>query len=249
MRDHLEDPRVHLARLLDDLEAELDVPAHQRELAGVELAWLAEDFLRDAGLADVEEHGAERDDPERVALEADLAAEGGCPHRRGERMRVQVTTLAANAHEAGHGGGVAQHAVHHGQDRGLELVHVELARILELAHHVLDRRRDRNVNAGSLLDLVLQLAHRLGGRARRAALRERLRTVLVALRVDHDLAAVAADRGDLFVALDIEALEQERRLEPGTVQLGHVHPDCELGDGDFPVSGQGDAFRGRRLVR
>ena len=79
-----------------------------------------------------------------------------------------------------------------GRTAASSLCTFELARLLELAHHVLDRRRDRDVDARSLLDLVLQLAHRLGGRARRAARRERLRAVLVAFRVDHDLAAVAA---------------------------------------------------------
>ena len=42
------------------------------------------------------------------------------------------------------------------------------------------------------------------------------------------MAAVPAELVDLLLVLDLKSLEEERRLEPGTVELGHVHPRDEV---------------------
>jgi hypothetical protein len=98
--DHLDHARIHVARVLQQLEPVLDVVAHQRALSVIELAGLVEDGLRQARLADIEQHGAERDRAQRVAVEPDLAAEHGGPDRRCQRVRIEIAALAADAHQA-----------------------------------------------------------------------------------------------------------------------------------------------------
>src|SRR6266700_3688617 len=57
--------------------------------------------------------------------------------------------------------------------------------------------------------------------------------------VDKDEGAVVPQRGQLFLLLDQEALEQERRIKPWTIEFGNVHADPELVRLDFDQHGLG----------
>src|SRR5262249_32385918 len=51
--------------------------------------------------------------------------------------------------------------------------------------------------------------------------------------IDDDVLAVLHQRRDLLVVLDDKALEHERRLGPGPVELGHEHADLQFGRVDL----------------
>src|SRR6266571_1010057 len=57
--------------------------------------------------------------------------------------------------------------------------------------------------------------------------------------VDKDEGAVVPQQGQLFLLLDQEALEQERRIKPWTIEFGNVHADPELVRLDFDQHGPG----------
>jgi hypothetical protein len=48
-----------------------------------------------------------------------------------------------------------------------------------------------------------------------------------------DVLAECAQLRQLFVGLNLETLEQKRRTEPGTIQLGDIHSLAEVMDIDF----------------
>src|SRR5258708_22157623 len=58
-------------------------------------------------------------------------------------------------------------------------------------------------------------------------------------RVDKAEGAVGPQQGQPFLLLDQEALDQERRIRPWTIEFGNVHADPELVRLDFDQHGLG----------
>ncbi|MDZ7748009.1 MAG: hypothetical protein U5K43_03485 [Halofilum sp. (in: g-proteobacteria)] len=251
-----------VAGRLDDLEAVLGVALHDRPLLRGEAATLVQDLGRRLRHAHVAEQRAHREALELGALEAEVHPERQHQHADVDRVAGGVLVALTQVGEPQRGGRVARYDRGQLADDIACAGGIEAATRLHARHGVIEEIERRAAARARLRDQlaeglrvrlpvatehvgdVLALAARapLPRLVRRRGLRLRLerphRVLARARRVDVHVGAVAAQDVELLVVADLEALEHERDLGPGPVELGHVEALAQLADDDADEGGR-----------
>ena len=145
-------------------------------------------------------------------------------------MRVRVVALFPELREQHQRIRIAQHALGHAGDGLLHALRVERLVGAHRAQHIAHRRLGAGVSHLCALDFALD--RDLHGVASGERPERRQILELAALVVDEDRFAKFLQNLELLLGLQDEPLEHEGRVRPGPVELGHVHPELQLGHCD-----------------
>ena len=142
-------------------------------------------------------------------------------------MRLGVLALGAQLGEEQQRVRIAQHALRHAGDRRPEPLGVERAADAHRRQHVAHQRAAVGVGGFRRPDLLLDRRALGIGDARHRRFHRR-----AALEVDDDGGAVFLQGIELLLRAQHEALEHERRVGPRPIELGDVHAEPKLRDGN-----------------
>ena len=198
----------------------------------------------------VAQQAAQRQHPQFIAFQAEVAAEARRPDRATERVLVGIAVALLHLAQPDERGRVAQDRIDHRLDPVLEPVEVELLAVLQVAHDlgdaVLQRgmdllrvlefgpefRFDRPAGLAQALELVV-----LDPRRRRLEREEAHVRRGAALRIDPDVAADALQLHQVLLVVEHQPFHRERRLQPGPVEPADVHAQDQALDTDPHIAG------------